>query len=149
MNVPEALLARFEPISLAEMDAVALQSRTDTKYVFSTALLPGLLEGMMRDYRLLYVNGAPGARYRSLYLDTPDRRHFLDHHNGRTFRSKVRFREYLGSELAFLEVKRKTGRGDTDKVRIRVDRIPERPDAAQLDFVRKASKRDERLEPVL
>lgn len=149
MNVPEALLARFEPISLAEMDAVALQSRTDTKYVFSTALLPGLLEGMMRDYRLLYVNGAPGARYRSLYLDTPDRRHFLDHHNGRTFRSKVRFREYLGSELAFLEVKRKTGRGDTDKVRIRVDRIPERPDAAQLDFVRKASGRGERLEPVL
>jgi len=152
MDVPSSLdplFARFDPITLAEMDAVALQSRTDTKYVFSTGLLPGILEHLRPEYRLLHIHGEPGGRYRSLYLDTPDRRHYLDHHNGRTFRNKVRFREYVGSDLCYLEVKRKTGRGDTDKVRMRVPGIPEVPTAEQLAFVRTATGREEVLAPVL
>lgn len=152
MNVHEdtaPLFAHFDPITLAEMDAVALQSRTDTKYMFSTALLPAILEDLRGEYRLLHVDGVPGARYRTRYLDTPDRRHYLDHHNGRTFRSKVRFREYIGSGLCFLEVKRKTGRGGTDKVRMRVPCIPDAPTAEQLEFVRKATGRMEPLGPVL
>jgi hypothetical protein len=117
-------LQAFEPISLQEMDRVKLLDRTDTKYVFGEGLLSALLEEMREAYRLLEVNGVRGVGYRTLYYDTPELRYFHDHHNGRTFRSKVRYREYVGSDLFFLEVKRKTGRGRTSKSRIRVEGIP-------------------------
>lgn len=144
-----SIIDRFDPITLAEMDGVALQDRTDTKYVFAGAKLADILLALQPQYRLLAVDGVRGTRYRSLYMDTPDLRHFHDHHSGRTFRCKVRYREYLGSGLSFLEVKRKTGRGRTDKVRMRVPGIPERPTAEHLAFVAKASGRHEELLPTL
>jgi hypothetical protein len=142
-------LARFEPISLQEMDRVKLQNRVDTKYVFAAHLLPELLEAMLPHYRLLHVNDQPGAAYRSLYFDTPDHRHFQDHHNKRSFRNKVRFREYIGSDLIFLEVKRKTGGGRTDKARIRVPAIPEALLEDHVRFVQEATGRKESLGPAL
>ncbi len=144
-----ALLSRFEPISLGEMDGVKLQKRVDTKYVFPGTLLPAVLKAMIPDYRLLHVQGAAGTAYRTLYLDTTDHRHFQDHHNKRTFRNKVRFREYVGSQLTYLEVKRKTGSGRTDKVRMRVPGIPEVPTAEQVRFIHEATGRKEELRPSL
>jgi hypothetical protein len=143
------LLHRFEPITLAEMDAVKLQSRMDTKYVFRLADLPRILQQIMPEYRLLEVNGTRGVEYRSLYFDTPGRQHYLEHHNERTFRSKVRFREYVGSDLCYLEVKRKNGRGDTDKVRKRVPSIPSQLSAEQQAFVDRSSGCTIPLEPTL
>ncbi len=149
MGTTAQLIQRFEPISLAEMDGVKLQDRVDTKYVFGEHELPEVLEAMLPHYRLLEVNGVRGTDYRSLYFDTADLQHYQAHHNQRTFRSKVRFREYLGSGLTFLEVKRKTGRGRTDKKRIKVDAIPERLSAEQQDFVNKASHSDAPLQASL
>ncbi len=143
------LLHRFEPITLAEMDAVKLQSRMDTKYVFRQADLPRILQQIMPEYRLLEVNGVRGVEYRSLYFDTPGRLHYLAHHNERTFRSKVRFREYIGSDLCFLEVKRKNGRGDTDKERVRVSAIQARLTTEQQAFVDRWSGCSIPLEPSL
>lgn len=145
----EDLLARFAPISLAEMDDVKLQSRMDTKYMFSEAQLPGILEKLLGEYRLLEVDGQRGSGYRSLYLDTTDLSCFLAHHNGRIFRSKVRYREYVGSGLCFLEVKRKTGRGGTDKARLNVARIPEMVPAEDAEFIERASGIHADLVPVL
>ncbi|MCB9179269.1 MAG: polyphosphate polymerase domain-containing protein [Flavobacteriales bacterium] len=118
------------------MDAVRLQDRVDTKYVLPAADLPGLLQVLRPHYRVLEVEGLRGINYRTLYLDTPDLRSFLDHHNGRVLRNKVRFREYVDSGLCFLEVKRKTGRGRTDKVRIPVQRFDFPLDPVQETFVR-------------
>jgi hypothetical protein len=143
------LLARFAPITLAEMDGVKLQDRVDTKYVFSEHLLPGLLQAMPGHYRLLEVDGQRGTAYRSLYLDTPDLAHYRDHHNRKPLRSKVRFREYLGSGQVFLEVKRKTGRGRTDKVRMPVDAIREALTPDQRDFVQRANGDHGPLVPTL
>lgn len=145
----EDLLARFEPITLEEMDRVKLQARMDTKYVFSAIDLPAFLEKLLPEYRILEVNGERGVGYRSLYFDTTDRRSFLQHHNGRTFRNKVRFREYVGSGLRFLEVKRKTGRGGTDKVREQVTAVPEFLNEEQLAFIASASGSSDPLEAVL
>ena len=39
MNRWQVLLARFEPISLAHMNDVALLDRTDTKFVFDAGQL--------------------------------------------------------------------------------------------------------------
>lgn len=149
MDNVTAVIARFDPISLAEMDGVKLQDRVDTKYVFSEADLPGVLTAMLKDYRLLEVEGVRGTRYRSLYFDTPDLQHYQDHHNQRTFRSKVRFREYLGSGLVFLEVKRKTGRGRTDKKRIRVDTIPAALSPEQHAFITAALGKEQPLQATL
>ena len=145
---PEQIL-RFAPISLADMDGVKLQDRADTKYIFAVRDLEGVLKEMLASYRLLEVDGMRGTQYRSLYFDTPDLRHYMDHHNRRTFRSKVRFREYLGSDLAYFEVKRKTGTGRTDKARLRVSAIPEALSPEQQLFAQEASGRKEDLQPTL
>lgn len=144
-----AAIARFPAITLAEMDAVKLQVRVDTKYLFPQEHLLTVLTALADDYRVLEVDGRRASPYRSLYFDTPGRRHFHDHHNGRTFRSKVRFREYVGSGSGFLEVKRKTGRGHTDKARMLVPGISEQLSAEQQAFVTEKSGCAEALAPVL
>jgi hypothetical protein len=142
-------LGAFESIDLEELDRVTLMSRMDTKYAFDIARLPEVIATLHPEYRVLEVNGVRGTLYRTLYYDTADRKHYFDHHNGRTFRSKVRFREYVGSNLFFLEVKRKTGRGGTDKKRIQVEGIAETMSAAQQAFVAEASNFDLPLVPTL
>ncbi len=139
----------FTPIGLEEMDRVRLQVRTDTKFAFPERLLPELLATMRSSYRLLHTDHGHGTDYRTLYYDTPGLEHYLDHHNGRTFRSKVRFREYIGSDLFYLEVKRKTGRGDTDKARTRVQAIPDGLSAEQTAFVQEAGRMAGPWRPVL
>lgn len=146
MSSTATIIARFAPISLAEMDGVKLQDRVDTKYVFGEHQLPDVLEAMLPHYRLLEVGGVRGTDYRSLYFDTADLQHYKAHHDQRTFRSKVRFREYLGSDLVFLEVKRKTGRGRTDKKRMRVAAIPDALTPEQQTFVARASKSEAPLQ---
>lgn len=126
-----------------------LQDRVDTKYVLPETVMAALLDAMRAHYRVLEVKGVRGTDYRSLYYDTTDLKHYRDHHNKRTFRVKVRFREYLGSGLVFLEVKRKTGRGRTVKARIRVDAIPQEMNAEQIAFVNKASRSEASLTPSL
>lgn len=142
-------IAGFTPITLSEMDGVELQDRTDTKFIFASGILDEVWRGMQADYRLLEVDGKRGTHYRSLYFDTPDLRHYQDHHNRRTFRSKVRFREYVGSGLVYFEVKRKTGNGRTDKARMRVAEIPLALDSGQQRFALEASGRMEELVPTL
>lgn len=149
MPVAPGTIARFDPISLAEMDGVKLQDRVDTKYVVSLTELDDVLQDMLPHYRLLEVDGVRGTSYRSLYFDTPGLRHYQDHHNKRTFRVKVRYREYIGADLAFLEVKRKTGRGGTDKARLRVPSIPPSMPPEHAAFVAKAAGRQEDLVPTL
>jgi hypothetical protein len=149
MPTLQEVIHHFDPISLAEMDRVELLDRMDTKYVFGSVQLPELLATLRPEYRILEVEGRRGTDYRSLYFDTAELRHYHEHHNGHAFRSKVRYREYVGSGLAFLEVKRKTGRGGTNKKRIRVDGIPMKMTPEQRSFVTKASTCAEPLLPQL
>jgi len=149
MSTLQEVIHRFDPISLAEMDRVELLDRMDTKYVFGSAQLPAILTTLRGEYRVLEVDGKRGTDYRSLYFDTADLKHYHEHHNGHSFRSKVRFREYVGSGLSYLEVKRKTGRGGTDKKRIRVERIPTVMTPEQQDYAAKASNCPEPLLPQL
>ena len=58
-------------------------------------------------------------------------------------------REYVGSDLTFLEVKRKTGRGGTDKVRTRIDQIQEKMDQEQQEFVWESFSKKQELHATL
>jgi hypothetical protein len=129
------IAANFSPISLNEMDDVKLMSRTDTKFAFKSSKLSDLLEKMQPFYRVLLIDGQFIHEYRSLYYDTDDRKFYLDHHNGRVNRNKIRFREYVGSKLTFLEIKLKNNKGKTIKKRMKVDSITKKLTSKQQTYI--------------
>lgn len=117
-----ALAETFAPISLAEMDAVALLDRTDTKFMVCNFQLLQALAAVQSDYQMLCIAGQRLNHYRTLYFDTPDFELYRLHVNGRADRYKVRSREYTDSDLSFLEVKHKTSKDRTIKERMRTAR---------------------------
>ena len=131
------IISEFPSISLNEMDRVKLMGRTDTKFAFKADQLPLLLKKIMPFYRVLAINDKCIQEYKSLYFDTSDRKFFLDHHNRRVNRNKIRFREYVGSNLTFLEVKTKNNKGKTIKKRIKVDTISDKLTSKQEYFIDK------------
>ena len=137
MNNLTNIISKFSSITLDEMDGVKLMSRTDTKFAFKADQLPLLLKKIMPFYRVLAINDKCIQEYKSLYFDTSDRKFFLDHHNRRVNRNKIRFREYVGSNLTFLEVKTKNNKGKTIKKRIKVDTISDKLTSKQENFIDK------------
>ncbi len=129
------LLRAFRPITLAEMDGVKLLDRTDTKFVFNLHKLPQVLQSLAEHYKILEVNGINENRYESLYFDTPDFKLYMDHHNGRTNRYKIRYRKYVDSDLVFFEIKNKNNKGRTIKSRIRRDRISEMIEGRSVELI--------------
>ena len=120
----KSLIKQFESITLSEMDGVKLMNRTDTKFTFRLDLLSDILLKMLPYYRILEIDGNRMQDYRSLYYDTNERKFYLDHHNQRVNRNKIRFRQYVGSELTFMEIKLKNNKGKTIKKRMKVNAIP-------------------------
>ena len=114
-------LEAIPPISLGEMDSIKLMNRIDTKYLTDEATLALVLrDAAAAGYRALETEGSKISPYFSVYFDTPALNMFLDHHNRRLNRQKVRTREYLDSGLSFLEIKLKNNKGRTRKKRIRI-----------------------------
>ena len=118
------------------MDGVSLLSRVDTKFVFDYDTFLEILPELTEDYFVLDVNDIRINAYRSLYFDTDEFRFYYDHHNGKTNRQKVRFREYLDSGLCFLEIKQKNNKGVTKKSRVKVDSIEESLSNKSIDFIK-------------
>ena len=117
----EAVLDTISPIWLGEMDSIRLMNRTDTKFLTTERVLAGILEdAAARGYRALETEGTKISSYDSLYYDTPELLMFLDHHNRRLVRQKIRTRMYVGSGQTFLEIKRKNNHGRTKKKRTEI-----------------------------
>jgi len=91
VNSLPAIIAKFLPISLNEMDDVKLMSRTDTKFAFNANKMPKLVAQLIPFYRVLAIEGKLIHDYKSLYYDTDDRKFYIDHHNERVNRNKIRF----------------------------------------------------------
>ena len=147
MDSLDQKISSFDPISLSEMDEVKLMKRTDTKFVFPLSTLHKIIPKLIEHYRVLDINGVRLNAYRSLYFDTEDFQFYHQHHNGKTNRNKVRFREYIDSGLSFLEVKRKNNKGKTVKKRIKVNGISETLDGSNKDFVSKVVGSELTLKP--
>ena len=113
-------LEQLEPITLAEMENIRLMNRTDTKFVTNKEKLARLLELCKGKYYAQYNEGSKIASYKTTYWDTDDYHFFMEHHNGRAPRQKVRVRTYVDSSITFLEVKTKNNHGRTKKKRIEV-----------------------------
>ncbi|MFD3165218.1 polyphosphate polymerase domain-containing protein [Herpetosiphon sp. NSE202] len=111
-------LASFEPISLPQMDSVALLNRTDSKYVCSMQQLAAILPDLAADYRVLEIAGRRMHRYHTRYFDSADFALYRRHHAGGRNRYKVRSRTYLDTQQHFLEVKHKINKYRTIKHRM-------------------------------
>jgi hypothetical protein len=133
-SAPEALA----PLSLEEVMAVAdLQTRTDRKYVVDPDVFARLVDELGAGLGVLEIGGVRSFRYESVYFDTPALDSYLGAAHDRRRRFKVRTRSYLDSGDCMLEVKNRSGRGETVKARMPYD-IGRRSsiDAAGRAFVR-------------
>ncbi|MFN3849683.1 MAG: polyphosphate polymerase domain-containing protein [Spirosomataceae bacterium] len=115
----EAEAWKFEKISLQEMEGVKLMDRVDVKYLIPLHLLSAVLADAQKHYKLLEINNQRLCAYETLYYDTEDLSLYHNHQAGRTNRYKVRFRNYVGSNLSFFEIKHKNNKGRTIKKRIK------------------------------
>ena len=132
-------LADFHPISLEEMGTVKLMNRVYTKFVTHCNKLLPLLELLQKNYRVQEINGTRISIYRTLYFDTEKNAMYLAHQNGKSTREKIRMREYVGSDLVFLEIKDKNNRGRTKKIRTRLAGWNEYENEEAEDFLQKKS----------
>lgn len=110
-------LAMLSPVSLAEMDAVSLLNRTDSKYTLRGEDLLKIVPCLIENYSILEINGTRIFSYENNYFDTPDLQFFKDHHNGYVNRIKVRSRRYVESDMCFFEIKKKEKVDRTNKHR--------------------------------
>jgi hypothetical protein len=106
------------------MDAVKLMNRTDTKFLFTIDRFESMMNEIRNHYRILEVNGKKLNRYKTLYYDTAGLSLYIEHHNGKLNRYKIRHRTYVESETGFLEVKFKNNKGRTIKKRIKEQEPP-------------------------
>jgi hypothetical protein len=140
----------FRPVSLKEIDCVKLMTRTDKKYLCPISQLSTLLEKAQSEYRVLEIMGNRLAGYETLYLDTHPHQMYLDHHNGKRNRYKIRIRKYLTSNESFLEVKSKDTLRNTVKKRMAVSSVREILNPEWINFITLNSPFDPKsLEPKL
>lgn len=117
-NRLEEVINTFRPINLREMDSVALLNRIDTKFVLATSQLLPILQSLKFKYQVLSIDNQRLHNYRTLYYDTHEFEFYHEHVTGRSEVYKVRSREYVDTQLAFLEIKRKDQKRRTEKSRL-------------------------------
>jgi hypothetical protein len=113
------IIKQFDHVDLNDANRVELMNRTDIKYVFNVNKLPDILKKALKNYKILEINKERIHLYKNQYFDTSDYDMYLDHHNGKRTRYKIRYRNYDVSDVAFLEIKLKTNKNRTIKKRIK------------------------------
>lgn len=97
-----------------------MMNRIDTKYAVSLSVLPAILDAAQADYYAQEIDGKRVATYDTMYYDTDTLDMYIRHHDRQLVRQKIRVRQYVESQLTFLEIKRKNNKGRTKKKRISV-----------------------------
>lgn len=132
----------FSPIGLDDVNKkAALLQRKDNKYLVSRNTFLALLKEASADFDILTIGEDSIFAYSTMYYDDSNYQCYLDHHNGRRCRVKVRERLYEQSQLIFLEVKLKSKRKAT--VKYRTNSEPEadaRLNSDKVDFINQKYK---------
>lgn len=114
----QRLLGGFDAVGLDRVLGTATQDRIDTKFLLREEQVSSLLPELVADYRVLDIDGLRFTGYRTQYFDTESFALFRRHHAGGANRFKVRSRTYLNTAQSFVEIKRKSRRGATSKLRL-------------------------------
>jgi hypothetical protein len=143
VSAEAALVRRFSPISLTDLNAKAeMLRRRDNKYVIERPVMKDALAAFAEHFDVLEIDGRRSFTYDTCYFDSPEFECYRDHHRGRRQRIKVRIRNYLESNLCFVEVKLKDKRGETIKKRLAHDPACARElDDRAMDFVQSCHRR--------
>jgi hypothetical protein len=142
-------LQNFEPITLEASQRAALMNRGEAKYLLNIGRLLEMLPALSQHYQVLEIDGNGLMGYLSTYYDTPEFALYLDHHNGRSRRHKVRYREYLQTQTTFLEVKVRSISGATRKDRVVVSAATPEILSSKQEFLTRKSGDARALEPKL
>lgn len=118
-NKLKSVVKQFDHVNLEDMNRVELMNRTDIKFLFRINKLPDILKKALKNYKILEINNERIHLYKNQYFDTSDFEMYLNHHNGKRNRYKIRCRNYDVSDVAFLEIKFKTNKDRTIKKRIK------------------------------
>ncbi len=116
----DRILKKFDSIDLQSLKELELFDRTDKKFIINIDDLHLILIQLLESHKVLRINENHIQSYRTIYYDTSDLKMYLAHHNKKTNRFKIRTREYLDSNLCFLEIKNKSNKGKTVKKRIKL-----------------------------
>lgn len=142
------ILNQYEAISLPELLNAKLMNRVDTKFLIHLSDLPEILSALCEEYNILEVNEQRISNYENLYFDTPELRFYLDHHNKKDHRFKVRFRTYDNSQTTYFEIKERRKKR-TDKQRFQVDEMSNELAKKELSLVREMVGASTSLQPTL
>lgn len=127
--------SKLKKIEFKQINKVSLLKRVETKYLMSINKLNNLLQKLEQDYFLVIDNkNSISQLYSTEYYDTDDFRLYRDHHNGYLNRYKVRKRSYLDSETSYAEIKSKSNKKISSKMRIKI-----LSDESELNFFSKKS----------
>ena len=120
-GVVEQALPALLPHSLDSFQNAVLMSRVDSKFLLPITAATDLLASMSQEYSLLEINGLGSFNYVTTFYDTPLNTHYIEYHNGRLNRFKIRKPTYTLSCSSYLEVKFKDNRRRTTKTRMSCD----------------------------
>lgn len=117
----ESWLERLDPVSLTEINNVAeFQTRIDRKYLLKVNDVLEILRRTEVKFQALEIGGKRQFKYRSTYLDTEDMSLHKAAACKRESRHKLRVREYLDSQICFLEIKSQSRREESVKSRVEI-----------------------------
>lgn len=121
--IPESALGRFDVISLEDLkkSEASLLNRKERKFLMTRDQFTDLLSRLDDSYQLLEVENAVMSGYSTEYYDDDSFLTYLQHHNGKANRHKLRVRHYRSSDETYLEVKEKLNTGRTVKTRVQMD----------------------------
>ncbi len=108
----------FAKIGLEEMNKARLMRRIDNKFLLTMDQLNMLIKPLSDSFSILEINNSLNQNYTSFYYDTHDLDMYMNHHNRRVNRYKIRQRIYHSSGDSFLEIKFKNNKGVTKKTRV-------------------------------
>ncbi|WP_163714752.1 VTC domain-containing protein [Mangrovibacterium lignilyticum] len=104
-------------ISIEELEVNGQMNRYDKKFLFHTNRISEILQTIQHRYAVIDHHGTKINGYKSEYFDTADLTCYLEHHNQRSKRFKIRIRTYENSGKQFLEIKSKNNKKLTKKKR--------------------------------
>jgi hypothetical protein len=142
----------FESISLSEVEETkaGLLTRVESKHLMTAGQCRELVRTLADSYRVLEIEDTRIGNYETMYYDTPSFLTYLQHHNRKGTRYKLRLRHYDTSDETYLEVKKKNNTGSTEKSRIRTSWSPSGFLPEQVEFLKSAFPYDcKSFHPVL
>jgi len=134
----ESNLEQLKHVSLEDIDNLKLLNRVDRKFILSKKEFLELSKEINKlNYNILSINNQVFQHYDTTYYDTADLQLYLNHHNRRQNRLKIRIRKYASTGDTFLEIKKRVNRGgETRKKRLQISTmiLGEREDRFVLKY---------------